>query len=86
MANASGAPTGRKQFIAFVKEGLGPGSYGSSSTRSSILSNANYWKASVDLKGEGIFPAEMAVTSLRPDIVIWSASERRVIFGELTAP
>ncbi|KAJ8038779.1 hypothetical protein HOLleu_16305 [Holothuria leucospilota] len=39
-----------------------------------------------DLRGDGTFPAEVAVTNLRPDIVIWSTFQHQVVFGELTVP
>ncbi|TWW62702.1 hypothetical protein D4764_04G0013490 [Takifugu flavidus] len=40
----------------------------------------------VDLSQRLIFPSEVAVTNLRPDLVLWSKSCRRVFIVELTVP
>ena len=40
----------------------------------------------VDLKHQLKFPEVVAETTLRPDIVIWSQSPKRVILVELTVP
>lgn len=32
------------------------------------------------------FPTEITMTSLQPDVVLWSASARTVIMAELTVP
>ena len=58
----------------------------SSSGRPSILSSAKDWQVKTDLDGEGSFPEDIVITLLRPDVVIWSASEKQVIIGELTVP
>ncbi|MGH0147808.1 UNVERIFIED_CONTAM: hypothetical protein FKN15_025961 [Acipenser sinensis] len=44
------------------------------------------WKMLADVGQELIFPPEMATTSLRPDIVLWSGSARLVHLVELTVP
>ncbi|XP_072037291.1 uncharacterized protein [Amphiura filiformis] len=36
--------------------------------------------------GKGGFPREILITTLRPDIVIWSEAGKEVIIGELTVP
>ena len=40
----------------------------------------------VDLDRQLRFPAEITVTSLHPDIVVWSTKARSVLFIELTVP
>jgi hypothetical protein len=85
-ANSGPVKTGTRQFISFVKEGLGSGSHGSASPRRSILAAADDWRVSADLHGDGAFPVEIAITNLRPDIIIWSMAARQVVFGELTVP
>ncbi|XP_072019959.1 uncharacterized protein [Amphiura filiformis] len=81
--NVSQAPTNTKRYISFVKEGSQSRSY-SSSSRSSILSSANDWCVRADLDRKGEIPREIVITTLRPDIVIWSEAEKEVIIGELT--
>ena len=39
-----------------------------------------------DLQTQFVFPAEIAITRLRPDIVMWSRSTRNLIIIELTVP
>ena len=85
-ANVSDDSDSTPQFINFVAEGRGSGSSVITSKRRVILSAANDWEMTADLKGGGTFPVEVALTNLRPDIVLWSASQRHVVFGELTVP
>lgn len=40
----------------------------------------------VDLGQQLKFPHEIAATSLRPDIIIWSSSAKEVVIVELTVP
>ena len=51
-----------------------------------ILHLASDWVIVSDLKNSYIFPGHIALTSLRPDIVIFSNSLKRVILIELTCP
>ncbi|XP_061886207.1 uncharacterized protein LOC133636324 isoform X3 [Entelurus aequoreus] len=50
------------------------------------LNVARDWEMRVDLSQRLIFPPEIAATSLRPDLVLWSMSCRRVFIVELTVP
>ncbi|KAL7831254.1 hypothetical protein SRHO_G00307570 [Serrasalmus rhombeus] len=43
-----------------------------------------YWQLRVDLDKSLVFPPNIAVSSLRPDLVLWSNSCRRVYIIELT--
>ena len=83
--NAEHIPFSTKHFISFVKEGFKSRPH-SSQPRSCVLSSANDWQVRADLGGSGCFPEEIAITLLRPDIVIWSTSSKEVIIGELTVP
>ena len=56
------------------------------SKQRNILTAANDWEITAGLSGGGTFPVEVAITNLKPDIVIWSASQQQVILGELTVP
>lgn len=52
----------------------------------SILQNASDWELSVDLKKRLIFPQDVAVSPLRPDMVLLSRSTKTIIIAELTVP
>ncbi len=52
----------------------------------SVLTPGCEWSMKVDLDQQLKFPHEVATTSLRPDIVLWSISARTVIMAELTVP
>jgi len=84
--NISDEGSSAPRFINFVKEGSSSGSHGISSKRRNILTSAKDWEVISDLGGEGTFPSDIAITNLRPDVVIWSPSQRQVILGELTVP
>ena len=47
---------------------------------------ADDWVTLADLGGSYVFPGHIAITSLRPDIVVYSNSTKRVILIELTCP
>lgn len=50
------------------------------------LDTARDWEMRVDLSQRLTFPPEIAATNLRPDLVLWSKSCRRVFIVELTVP
>ena len=47
---------------------------------------ANDWKLMVDLDNKAMFPVEVASTTMRPDIVLWSVSTMLLVIAELTVP
>ncbi|VDI68178.1 Hypothetical predicted protein [Mytilus galloprovincialis] len=51
-----------------------------------ILGTASDWQMTADIHQRMSFPAEIAATSLRPDIVIWSQGTRQAVCLELTVP
>lgn len=51
-----------------------------------ILGTAEDWEMILDLGRQLKFPEEIAVTSLRLDIVVWSQATRQVALIELTVP
>ncbi|VDI57596.1 Hypothetical predicted protein [Mytilus galloprovincialis] len=51
-----------------------------------ILGTASDWQMTADIHQRMSFPAEIAATSLRPDIVIWSQGTRQAVLLELTVP
>uniref|UniRef100_A0A3B3B355 Reverse transcriptase domain-containing protein n=1 Tax=Oryzias melastigma TaxID=30732 RepID=A0A3B3B355_ORYME len=50
------------------------------------LNAARDWQMQVDLDRRLVFPSEIATTTLRPDLVLWSNSCRVVYIIELTVP
>ena len=70
--------------ISFVKAGKGVPK--TKKKPSGILHLANDWVVLADLKDDYIFPGHIAVSALRPDIVLYSNSLKRVIIIELTCP
>ena len=79
-------PKRDRRSIAFVKAGSGARGRRTCPTIHGQLHSASDWKVAVDLSEQMTFPPEIMVTELRPDIVLWSCSTRRVILGELTVP
>ena len=51
-----------------------------------ILSEAKDWILLADLDGQLKFPPEVASTRLRPDLIIYSTSIKRIVWWELTCP
>ncbi|KAL7851321.1 hypothetical protein AOLI_G00216770 [Acnodon oligacanthus] len=47
---------------------------------------AQDWKMLVDIGQQLIFPPEIAATTFRPDLVLWSPSLKSVYITELTVP
>ena len=52
----------------------------------SLLEVCMDWHIATDLKHDLIFPTEIALTTKRPDIVIWSVKAKKVFVIELTVP
>ena len=50
----------------------------------SLLEGCTDWYVTTDLKHNFIFPTEIALTTKRPDIVIWSVKAKKVFVIELT--
>ena len=51
-----------------------------------LLEGCTDWHVATDLKHNFIFPTETALTTKRPDIVIWSVKAKIVFVIELTVP
>ena len=52
----------------------------------SLFEGCTDWHVATDLKHNFIFPTEIALTTKRPDIVIWSVKAKKVFVIELTVP
>ena len=51
-----------------------------------LLHLSNDWISLVDLDNNYVFPPHIALTAMRPDIVIYSNTIKRIIILELTCP
>ena len=51
-----------------------------------LLDSARDWRMQVDLDQKFIFPPEILPTSLRPDLVLWSTTQKVVFIIEITVP
>ncbi|KAJ8011010.1 hypothetical protein DPEC_G00053760 [Dallia pectoralis] len=71
------------RFICFLRTGE---KAGKEYRYLGILGIADDWEMRVDLGRQLKFPEKIAVTSLRPDIVLWSQTTRQVALIELTVP
>ncbi|KAJ7995782.1 hypothetical protein DPEC_G00248160 [Dallia pectoralis] len=71
------------RFICFLRPGE---KAGKEYRHLGILGTADDWEMRVDLGRQLKFPEKIAVTSLRPDIVLWSQTTRQVALIELTVP
>ncbi|XP_062272394.1 LOW QUALITY PROTEIN: uncharacterized protein LOC133978067 [Scomber scombrus] len=73
-----------KRAIPFVKAGEKPNARPQTTT--GLLHTASDWQLQVDLGKQLKFPAHIAATSLRPDMIITSEASRHLIMLELTVP
>ena len=76
--------TGKLQFINFLKAGESKGA--TSQRCQGTLATAADWKLAADVGEQLTFPQEVAVTTRRPDIVLWSPATKQVVMVELTVP
>ena len=68
----------------FVREGQKKPNHPPLKPELGQLTTARDWKMLVDIGQQLIFPAEIAATTLRPDLVLWSPSLKCVYIAELT--
>ena len=84
-SNANNQRSSAPKSHTFVKEGARVNSRRKSKTHPvGILSQASDWELRSDLDDTHTVPGFLAPTTLRPDIVIYSWTERKVIILELT--
>ncbi|XP_062283087.1 uncharacterized protein LOC133987658 [Scomber scombrus] len=74
-----------KKSITFVRAGDNPTPV-RRTTSAGILMSARDWQLLVDLEHQLKFPSHIAVTTLRPDIVLVSESTKQAVLLELTVP
>ena len=51
-----------------------------------MVSSHDNWKMLADLHSPLVFPPQITVTSLDPDLVLWTVSLNTVLLAELTVP
>lgn len=71
---------------SFVREGQKKPNHPPSTLKLRELAKARDWKLLVDIGHQLIFPPEIASTTLRPDMVLWSPLMKSVYIIELTVP
>ena len=78
----------RNGEIPFVKAGVKGKEVPKRQYRSGmgILTEAKDWVLLADVNGKLKFPSEVATTRLRPDLIIYSTSIKRIVWWELTCP
>ena len=69
--------------IQFVKEDNISKTARENMRKPSLLEGCTDWHVTTDLKHNFIFPTEIALTTKRPDIVIWSVKAKKVFVIEL---
>ena len=84
--NSLPPPSSRWKPTPFVREGKKQASRTTARPDFGQLGRARDWKMLTDLDTKLCFPAEIASTNLRPDLVLWSASLKHVYIIELTVP
>ena len=77
--------TSHHGFINFVKQGSKP-SKSSKKVHSGILNSASDWKLCFDLGDKLVIPAFLTISTLRPDILLFSILTKKVVIIELTSP
>ncbi|RXN10684.1 hypothetical protein ROHU_028636 [Labeo rohita] len=78
-------PAAAKHFPAgFVKSGstLQP----PAQKRNIMLAPGKEWQMLADVRKQLVFPRETVITTLWPDIIMWSTAEKRILLIELTIP
>ena len=83
-SNEIASPPQAVHKIKFVKAGMPTSSQKSKPT--GLLHHTRDWLFMSDLDSGFIFPGHIAITSLRPDLIVFSNSVKRIIIIELTCP
>ena len=84
---SSGTGSGvRPQFISFVRGAEAVRGNQRKTPAGGLLATSNDWQMRADVRGQITFPHHIAITNLRPDIVMWSQAKTTVVLIELTVP
>ena len=75
------------QQMDFVREGTAIGRLKKPKpSNKGLLFEANDWQLQLDLDSKVVFPQELVVTNLRPDVILMSMSRKIIVLLELTVP
>ena len=74
------------QFISFVREAESIRGKQLKTAEEGILATGNDWQMRADINRHLAFSQHIAITNLRPDIVLWSQTKKTVVLIELTVP
>lgn len=87
-SNINSSPRASNSIKAqtFIREGQPKPKHPPTKPKLGKLGMAQDWKMLVDIGQQLIFPPEIAATTLRPDLVLWSPSLKAVNIIELTVP
>ena len=72
--------------IQFTKDGNISKLTQKNTRKASLLEGCIDWLVAIDLKHNFVFPTEIALTTKRPIIVIWSVKAKKVFVIEITVP
>ena len=87
MKKSKGRARKGHQFINFVKEGeQGAVTAKRGDNKRGLLAGARDWELQADIGRQLRFPAEIAMTNMRPDVLLCSNQTRQLIMLELTVP
>ncbi len=75
----------QRQLVHFVSAGQAKKNT-PKTDRTSVLAQGKDWAMRADLDKQLRFPVDITITTLKPDIVLWSLTEKRVLLVELTVP
>ncbi|XP_061570034.1 synaptonemal complex protein 2-like [Cololabis saira] len=82
----SASAPNQQQTMTCVREGAKVTRSCSTPSERGQLRLARDWKMLADVGRQLMFPKEIATTTLRPDLVLWSPSLKKVYIVELTVP
>lgn len=78
--------TEKKHRVDFVPEGAKISAPLRKRQVDCVLSGTNDWVIECDIGRQLRFPIKIALTRLRPDLIIWSDTAKKIIICELTVP
>ena len=84
--NSEGELHNEDRDISFVKEGEKPKQRNLSHRTAKLFGDHTDWELLADVNGKLVFPQHISVTTLRPDMVMWSDASQQVHLIELTVP
>ena len=84
--NSEGQLINEAGNISFVEEGKDPKVRKATQATAKLFGDYTDWELLADINKKLVFPPHISVTSLRPDMVMWSNASQQVNLIELTVP